>query len=179
MQHTQARCNTRKRVATHASTLCSANYYCPNSTAQLKCPDNTVSEAGSSDLGQCTCMPGYRCIIAKVVHAEIVLQLTAEQFTETLRAKYIAAIALSAGVDVSKVTIVSVQTVSLPGGSTGLRRLLNFGVQALEVHTSIYEAPTERLSDLNGHLNRQGLPSYHEVRISVHNEVVDSVRLGR
>jgi hypothetical protein len=159
--------------------LCSANYYCPNSTAQLKCPDNTVSEVGSSDLGQCTCMPGYRCIIAKVVHAEIVLQLTAAQFTESVRAKYIAAIALSAGVDVSKVTIVSVQQVSLPGSGSGVRRLLSAGVQALEVHTSIYEAPTEKLSDLNGHLNRQGLPSYHEVRISVHSEVVDSVRLGR
>lgn len=157
---------------------CSANYYCPNSTTQNKCPDNTVSEMGSSDLGQCTCMPGYRCIIAKVVHAEIVLQLTEAQFTDTVRAKYIAAIALSAGVDISKVMIVSVQQVSLPA-STGLRRLLNFGIQALEVHTSIYEAPTDGLSDLNGHLNRQGLPSYHEVRIFVHNEVVDSVRLGR
>ena len=38
----------------------------------------------------------YRCIIAKVVHAEIVLQMTEAQFTEVVRAKYIAAIALSA-----------------------------------------------------------------------------------
>jgi hypothetical protein len=158
--------------------LCAADYYCPNSTSQLPCPDNTVSEAGSSDLGQCSCMPGYRCIIAKVVHAEIVLQLTEAQFTDVVRVKYIAAIALSAGVDISKVTIVSVQQVSLPG-NTRRRRLLNFGVQALEVHTSIYEAPTDGLSDLNGHLNRQGLPSYQEARIFVHNEVVDSVRLGR
>ena len=161
--------------------LCSANYYCPNSTAQLACPSNTVSLAGSSDLGECTCMPGYRCIIAKVVHAEIVLQLTTAQFTQAMREKYIAAIALSAGVDISKVTIVSVQQVSVPTSGGGARRLLGFGpwVQALEVHTSIYEAPTDKLSDLNGHLNRQGLPSYHEVRISVHNEVVDLVRLGR
>ena len=79
----------------------------------------------------------------------------------------------------SKVTIVSVQQISVTGAG-GLRRLLAFGGNfALEVHTSIYEAPTESLSDLNGHLNRQGLPSYHEVRIFVHNEVVDSVRLGR
>jgi len=158
--------------------LCSENYFCPNTTTQLRCPDNTVSVAGSHDLSECTCTPGYRCIIAKVVHAEIVLQMTEAQFTEAVRAKYIAAIALSAGVDISKVTIVSVQQVSLTA-ATGLRRLLTFGEQALEVHTSIYEAPTDGLSDLNGHLNRQGLPSYHEVRIFVHNEVVDSVRLGR
>ena len=158
--------------------LCSENYFCPNTTTQLPCPANTVSLAGSHDLSECTCMPGYRCIIAKVVHAEIVLQMTEAQFTDTVRAKYLAAIAASAGVDVSKVAIVSVQQVSVTGAG-GLRRLLGFGTMALEVHTSIYEAPTESLSDLNGHLNRQGLPSYHEVRIFVHNEVVDSVRLGR
>jgi hypothetical protein len=112
------------------------------------------------------------------VHAEIVLTMTEAQFTDAMRAKYIAAIALSAGVDVSKVTIISVQQVTVPA-ATGLRRLLNAGTQALEIHTSIYEAPTESLSDLNGHLNRQGLPSYNEVRIFVHNEVVDTVRLGR
>jgi len=158
--------------------LCSENFFCPNTTTQLQCPANTVSFAGSHDLSECTCMPGYRCIIAKVVHAEIVLQMSASQFTPAMQAKYIAAIALSAGVDISKVTIVSVQQVNLPA-TTGLRRLMSAGIQALEVHTSIYEAPTEGLSDLNGHLNRQGLPSYHEVRIFVHNEVVDSVRLGR
>jgi hypothetical protein len=158
--------------------LCSENFFCPNTTTQLQCPANTVSLSGSHDLSECTCMPGYRCIIAKVVHAEITLQMSASQFTPAVQAKYIAAIALSAGVDVSKVTIVSVQQINLPT-TTGLRRLLSAGVQALEVHTSIYEAPTDKLSDLNGHLNRHGLPSYHEVRIFVHNEVVDSVRLGR
>ena len=170
---------TTKLVQASDCPLCSDNYYCPNTTTQLRCPDNTVSLPGSHDLSECTCMPGYRCIIAKVVHAEIVLQMTESQFTETVRAKYLAAIAASAGVDVSKVTIVSVQQISVTGAG-GLRRLLAFGGNfALEVHTSIYEAPTESLSDLNGHLNRQGLPSYHEVRIFVHNEVVDSVRLGR
>ena len=158
--------------------LCSENFFCPNTTTQLQCPANTVSLPGCHDLSECTCMPGYRCIIAKVVHAEITLQMSAAQFTPAMQAKYIAAIALSAGVDVSKVTIVSVQQINLPT-TTGLRRLLSSGVLALEVHTSIYEAPTDKLSDLNGHLNRHGLPSYHEVRIFVHNEVVDSVRLGR
>ena len=157
--------------------VCSENYYCPNTTTQLKCPDNTVSLSGAHDLSECTCMPGFRCTIAKVVHAEIVLQMTQAQFTDAVRLKYIAAIALSAGVDISKVSIVSVQQVSITG--SGLRRLLGFGAEALEVHTSIYEAPTDGLSDLNGHLNRQGLPSYHEVRIFVQNEVVDTVRLGR
>ena len=169
---------TTKLIMQSDCPLCSEDYFCPNTTTQLKCPANTVSLPGSHDLSECTCTPGYRCIIAKVVHAEIVLQMTEAQFTEAVRAKYIAAIAMSAGVDISKVTIVSVQQVSLTGAG-GLRRLLNFGAQALEVHTSIYEAPTDGLSDLNGHLNRHGLPSYHEVRIFVHNEVVDSVRLGR
>jgi hypothetical protein len=166
-----------KLVKASECLLCADNYYCPNTTAQLKCPANTVSRAGSHDLSECTCTPGYRCIIAKVVHAEIVLQMTEAQFTDEVRVKYIAAIALAAGVDISKVTIVSVQQVSLVG-SGNLRRLLGLGTQALEVHTSIYEAPTDGLSDLNGHLTRQGLPSYHEVRISVQNEVIDSVRLG-
>jgi hypothetical protein len=165
-----------KLVMVSECPLCAENYYCPNTTAQLKCPANTVSLPGAHDLSECTCTPGYRCIIAKVVHAEIVLQMTEAQFTDIVRAKYIAAIALAPGVDISKVTIVSVQQVSLAGS---LRRLLGLGTQALEVHTSIYEAPTESLSDLNGHLTRQGLPSYHDVRIFVQNEVVDSVRLGR
>jgi hypothetical protein len=153
--------------------LCAVNYFCPNNTVQIACPDNTVSAAGSSDLSQCTCRPGYRCIIAKVVHAEITLQITPADFTTDVQAKYIAAVAAAAGVTPDKVIIMSVTPVTL--GSA--RRLLDMGKPGLEVHTSIYEAPTDQLFNLNEHLVNNGLPSHSGIRLSIHQEVVKTFRI--
>jgi Tyrosine-protein kinase ephrin type A/B receptor-like len=152
---------------------CSVNYFCPNNTAQIACPANTVSLAGSWDLSQCTCKPGYRCIIASVVHAEITLQITPADFTADVQAKYIAAVAAAAGVTPDKVVIMSVTPVTL--GSS--RRLLDMGKPGLEVHTSIYEAPTDELFNLNEHLVNNGLPSHSGIRLSIHQEVVRTFRV--
>ena len=153
--------------------LCTAGYFCPNTTTQVQCPENTHSLPGSSDLGECTCVAGYRCLMVKVVHCEVVLPIAASAFTAEMQAAYIQAIALAAGVDPSSVHIIAVQQVTLGGG----RRLLEHGHVAVEVHTSIYKARSDALNDLNHHLESLGLPSHRGIRISIHKEVVSSIRL--
>ena len=153
--------------------LCTPGYFCPNTTTQIQCPENTDSAAGSSDLGDCTCSAGYRCLLVKVVHCEVVLPIAASAFTAEVQAAYILAIALAAGVDPSSVHIVAIQQVTLGAR----RRLLEFGHVAVEVHTSIYKAQTDVLNDLNHHLTSLGLPSHRGVKISIHKEVVSSIRL--
>jgi hypothetical protein len=153
--------------------MCTAGYFCPNTTTQIQCPENTNSLPGSSDLGECTCTAGYRCLMVKVVHCEVLLPMAASSFTADVQAAYIIAIALAAGVDPSSVHIVAIQQVTLGGG----RRLLELGNIAVEVHTSIYKAHGDVLNDLNHHLESLGLPSHRGVRISIHKEVVSSIRL--
>jgi hypothetical protein len=153
--------------------LCTAGYFCPNTTTQIQCPENTDSLPGSSDLGECVCTAGYRCLMVKVVHCEVVLPIAASAFTAEMQAAYIQAIALAAGVDPSSVHIIAVQQVTLGGR----RRLLELGHVAVEVHTSIYKARSDALNDLNRHLESLGLPSHRGIRISIHKEVVSSIRL--
>lgn len=153
---------------------CPANFYCRNTTSITACPTNTNSPAGSSDLGRCTCNSGYSCTTSQVVHAEITLPLTIQDF-EALRTAYIAAVAAAAGVDVSQVIIVSVTTA--PGG--GVRRLLSADgfITHVEIHTSIIDsrhtsAPHKALVTLDTHLVRNGLPTQsRELRVSLHSEV--------
>jgi hypothetical protein len=88
--------------------LCPSGYFCTNTTNSVRCPANTMSAAGSSDLGQCLCAPGYSCIIIMVVHAEIILPITRAEFTSEMQQRYIMAIALAAGVQMDKVRIISI-----------------------------------------------------------------------
>jgi hypothetical protein len=156
--------------------LCAAGFFCPNTTGLVQCPDNTMSAVGSSDLGECLCAPGYRCQMVKVVHAEILLPIVRTEFTPEMQARYIAAIALSAGVSVDKVRIVSISDAVT---TTGNRRLLgsSYNPNALEIHTSIYDSKSDRISDLNAHLQRHGLPAHRGIRVSIHKEVISSFKL--
>ena len=151
---------------------CPAGYYCPNATGRVKCPANTMSAARSSDLGECRCAPGYSCKILIVVHAEIRLLILRTEFTPEMQERYITAIALAAGVAAGSVHIVSISEVTIGQG----RRLLEYNANAVEVHTSIYDSLTEKVSDLNAHLRSQGLPAHRGMRISVHEEVVSSAK---
>ena len=154
--------------------VCDAGYFCPNATTQLACPPNTMSDAGSSDLGQCVCAAGYRCIYTRVVHVEITLPMSLSEFTADMQSRYVLAIALATGVDVSQVRIVSVHQVSL----TGRRRLLQQSANGLEIHVSVYDAPQNvHVTDLDRNLNGLGLPAHHAYHMSVHMEVVDSIKL--
>jgi hypothetical protein len=155
--------------------LCPAGYYCVNTTDISQCPPNTYSPAGSSDLASCTCNPGYRCEVTMVVHAEVTLPLTVEQF-DTLRDDYIDAVAAAAGVDPSQVIIVSVTN------TVALRRRLLSDASFIEVHTSIYgslhtAAPHLALITLRPHLLSRGLPAHHRnVKITLHKEVTHSMK---
>ena len=152
---------------------CDAGFFCPNSTTRIACPPNTMSDPAASDLGQCICNAGYRCIYVRVVHAEITLPITLAQFTADMQNRYALAIALAAGVDISNVHIVSVQQVIIGGN----RRLLS-EMQGIEIHTSVYDAPRgAKINELDKHLNGLGLPSHHAFQMSVHMEVVDSIKL--
>ena len=160
-------------VAAGDCPACPPGYFCPNTTTQVGCPANTFAAASSSDLGDCVCKAGYRCLMVKVVHVEVILPMSAAAFTAEVQATYVQAIALAAGVDPSSVHIIAIQQVTLGGG----RRLLEYGNLVVEVHTSIYKARTDALNDLNHHLTNLGLPSHRGVRISIHKEVVSSIRL--
>jgi hypothetical protein len=151
---------------------CPANFYCRNTTSITACPTNTNSPPGSSDLGSCTCNPGYSCTTTQVVHAEVTLPITVQDF-EALRDAYIAAVAAAAGVSPSQVIIVSVTT-----SSSGGRRLLAVnGDSHIEIHTSILDshhtgAPHKALVTLDLHLLRNGLPAQsRDLRVSLHNEI--------
>jgi hypothetical protein len=152
---------------------CEAGSFCVNTTSQEVCPPNTMSTAGADDLGKCICNAGYKCVVVKVVHAEIVLPITAAQFDSAMQAQYIQALALAAGVSPSDVHIVSVQQVSLSSG----RRLLEFGSEAIEVHTSIYQAKRDDIADLNAHLMSHGLPPHRGFKVSIHSEIVKTIRV--
>ena len=162
--------------------LCYANFYCPNPLTLVPCPNNTYSNEGSSDLSDCTCAPGYRCIITKVVHAQVVLQMSASTFASspTLQQQYINAIATAAGVSPSLVSIQGYFTVNNPSSR---RRMLSYrrnktpwNNAAVDVHTLIRIEELTDLHDLNLHLAKQGLPPHLGVRVSLHHEVVQSYR---
>ena len=161
--------------------LCIQGFYCPDTLTMLPCPNNTWSVAGSNDLGDCTCAPGYRCVITKVVHAQVVLQMSATTFKSSplLQSKYIAAIAAAANVDPSLVTIQGVFSVNTP--PTG-RRLLNhrrgspWEPKAIEIHTLIHQGHMIELNDLDAHLFDHGLPPHRSVIIAMHDEVVQTYR---
>jgi hypothetical protein len=159
--------------------LCAAGYWCPNSLSMKKCPNNTNSVAGASDLSECACGPGYECIITKIVHATVVISMTQEQFTPDVQAQYRAAIAAAAGIDASLVSIQGVfSIISPPSG----RRLLSHSRgtpwedRAIEVHTLIHKTSMVELSDLDTHLSQQGLPPSRGVTLTLHEEVVQSFR---
>jgi len=161
--------------------LCIANYYCPDALTILPCPNNTQSSAGANDLSQCKCGPGYQCIITKVVHASVVLQISADRFRmdTQLQKNYANAIAASAGVDPSLVSIQGIFSVNAP--PTG-RRLLShrrgspWQFQAVEIHTLIHQPMLMELVDLDSHLELQGLPPHHSLSMSLHEEIVQSYR---
>ena len=153
---------------------CPSGFFCPNTTGKVQCPANTMSAAASSDLGECLCAPGYSCVMVLVVHAEILLPIMRTEFTPEMQDRYIAAIALAAGVSVSKVRIVSISEVNMGAG----RRLLGFNANAVEVHTSIYDSRNAGVPDLNAYLQRNGLPSHRGIRVSMHKEVISSFKLS-
>ena len=152
---------------------CLAGYYCLNTTSQVVCPPNTLSAAGADDLGKCICNAGYKCVVVKVVHAEIVLPMTAAQFDAEMQARYIAALALAAGVSINDIHVVSVQSVSLNNG----RRLMEWGQEGIEVHTSIYQSKHDDIADLNAHLLSHGLPTHRGIRIKIHSEIVHAIKI--
>lgn len=158
--------------------LCVAGYYCPDTVTMIPCPDNTWSDAGKSDLSDCQCAPGYQCIITKVVHAEVVLQMSIAAFTPDLQAKYLAAIAAAAGVSVNLVSLQSVFSTTV--NPTG-RRLLGMRRGAwessgIEIHTLIHQGHLVQLTDLDTHLTDQGLPAHHSASVTLHDEVVQTFR---
>jgi hypothetical protein len=92
---------------------CPSGYFCPNTTSQIKCPDNTMSVERSADFSSCRCMPGFMCELIKVVHVQIIIPITMQQFDQTTRNAYVDAIAAAAAVTAAEVAIVSVAEVGI------------------------------------------------------------------
>ena len=126
--------------------LCAANSYCPNSTTIKVCPENTVSNEGSSSLLDCRCAPGFSCTYTKQITAVVTLNATATSFNDDVggvKTAFIAAVAAAAGVPVSSVHIGSVSTASG-------RRLLSLDPESIRVYATISGAT--HLRDLGSHL---------------------------
>ena len=159
--------------------LCVNGFYCPNPLKQILCPNNTWSQPGANDLSSCVCMPGYRCIITKIVHAQVILNIQYADFSGSslLQSKYIAAIAAAAGVSTSQVSIQGIFTYTAPPSG---RRLLTYGSRwnnaAVDIHTLIRIPELCDLDTLNDHLAAHGLPSHRGVSVSLHNEVIQTYR---
>ena len=121
--------------------------------------------------------PGFRCIITKIVHAQIVLSMTATQFTAMLQQKYRAAVAAAAGVDISLVSIQGFFSITSPPSG---RRLLShrgeWDPRAVDVHTLIHRSEMVELNHLDMHLSNHGLPASRSVKVSLQEEVVQTFR---
>jgi hypothetical protein len=159
--------------------LCPAGYWCPEALTMLPCPNNTRSPAGSNDLGQCACAPGYQCIITKVVHASVVISMSQDQFTPSVQAQYRAAIAAAAGIDISLVSIQGFFSIASPPSGRRLlshRRGTPWESRAIEVHTLIRQTHMVELTNLDAHLSDQGLPPHRGVTMTLQDEIVQSYR---
>jgi len=136
---------------TSACPVCDANFYCPTTLIKNQCPENTVSEAGSTSQLGCWCKAGFVCFYTKKIQAVVTLNSTVDAFTQNvdnIQQNFLAAIAAAAGVDPTKVTIVSV---SKHGG--GGRRLL--GHEGVEIVALVEGAHT--LSNIETHVAQRGL----------------------
>jgi hypothetical protein len=103
--------------------VCPKGYYCPNTTTLVKCPNNTMSAEKSADLVDCKCMPGFMCELVKVSHVELVMPISLQAFTAEMQRAYIQAIAAAAGVDPSKVSIISLSEITVAKGGNSRRML--------------------------------------------------------
>jgi hypothetical protein len=157
--------------------LCVAGYYCPNPLTMRQCPNNTWSSVGASDLSQCLCVAGYQCILTKVVHAEVVISMSADQFTPAVQAQYRAAIAAAAGIDISLVSIQGVFTVTSPPSGRRLlshRRGTPWDSKAISIHTLIHQTHMVEFNNLDAYLGNQGLPPHRSMRVTLQDEVVQT-----
>ena len=156
---------------------CPADSYCPNATTVLTCPAHTHASARSHDLADCICDRGFQCQLVKVVHAQVTLPITAEEFTPELQARYIAAVAASAGVSPDQVTIVSIFNGAALGG--GNRRLLGVSGETVEVHLNIYGADHHTALDkLDHQLHARGLKKPVARHVTLHREVVKARKVA-
>jgi hypothetical protein len=128
--------------------LCQVNSYCPNSTTIKTCPENTVSNDGSSSLLDCRCAPGFSCTYTKQITAVVTLNASATSFNSDeggVKTAFIAAVAAAAGVPVTSVHIGAV-------AATSGRRLLSLDPDTIRVHMTVSGATS--LRNLGMHLAR-------------------------
>ena len=111
-----------------------------------------MSEAGSTSQLKCRCKAGFVCFYTKQIQAVVTLNSTEDAFkqnTDNVRENFLAAIAAAAGVDISKVTIVSVTKHAGSG-----RRLLGHH-EGIKVVAVVEGAHT--LSNIETHVRQRGL----------------------
>ena len=89
---------------------CPANYACLAPDLILPCPANTASNASSSSMLQCQCVPGYSCTYTKRLIARVTLeQVPQEQLgNESFLLPFKQAVADACGVNATSVVIQSV-----------------------------------------------------------------------
>ena len=132
--------------------LCLAGMYCAAPTSTDACPVHTDSAAGSASQLGCRCLPGYVCTYTKRISATVTLNSTSvADFNANVlnvQTNFRQSIAAAAGVDVSKVTIISVKA----HGSTARRRLFADHHGMIDVVTKVDGAV--HLKNLASHIRR-------------------------
>lgn len=86
---------------------CPANSVCQSPSKIERCPENTYSNPGAVSKMDCKCNFGYTCTYTKILHVNITVPLTLEQFL-LVRDQFIRDIARAAGVNESNVVITGI-----------------------------------------------------------------------
>jgi hypothetical protein len=95
----------------------------------------------------CKCREGFDCTYTKSVKGQVVLPVPPEAFDETMKRNFILAIAAAAGVDPSRVRIISIAAAAPKAGTRelGQKRRLRTEVRVRVVGASRIDRLDERL----------------------------------
>ena len=134
-------------------TSCPANYVCKQPTMRESCPPNTHSSTGTTSVADCVCNDGYTCTYTKKLQADIFLPMSVDEFYKNMQ-DFINAVAESAGVNPSQVTVTGVEPYN---PSAGARR--SFHHQARQCsRVKVNVTSRWSLTNLNINLMKKGLP---------------------
>jgi len=154
-----------KRQSSQCAFQCAPNWYCPDPSTALRCPNQTVSERGSRSQLQCRCVEGYQCTYKKVINVNLGLAVPYRRWTgqdgEALKQKLIQVVADSAGVPVGSVKLVKVLP-AVTGQAQG-RRLLEARDESALISLSVEGA--EALEGLRERLAKAAVFSKKSARV--------------
>ena len=138
--------------------LCAANYFCPGGdTGRSPCPDKGFSGAGANSSASCT---QYAVIIV------VDLSIPLANFTSALQTAFVAAVASSAGVPTTAVSIISIAQASSRRATLPSLQISSQISAATETDAAALSSSVDA-SSLNKYLAGAGLPPSASLSTSV------------